>query len=133
MREIEYRGKRIDNGEWVHATLFQVGELQNPFIMLKNRLGESYEVDPTTVGEFTGLRDSKRTEECPEGQKIYEGDVLQSITTRHYVVKWNTRRVQFEATSSQCGYIPEHVWCRSEIVGTIYENLELLEGMNGND
>lgn len=77
MREIEYRGKRCDNGEWVHGMLFQISESLNPFIMLKNHFGTSYEVYPETVGEFTGLRDSERTKEHPEGQKIYEGDIIQ--------------------------------------------------------
>ena len=69
MREILFRGKRADNGEWVEGTLYQIGKEQNPFIMLVNRCAESHEVDPATVGQYTGLTDKN-------GTKIFEGDIV---------------------------------------------------------
>ena len=72
MREILYRGRRVDNGEWVKG--FYVGPMgctgvkhSKYFIYFAS--GPRIEVDPATVGQFTGLRDR-------EGTRIFEGDVL---------------------------------------------------------
>ena len=58
MREIKFRGKRIDNGEWVYGYY-----LINPFFSraeifsFDNERSYVYEVDPATVGQYTGLKD----------------------------------------------------------------------------
>ena len=72
MRDYEFRGKRIDNGEWVYGYYVE-NKLGNHFIYESERNGEFvwniYEVDPSTIGQFTGLVDKKKV-------KIYEGDVV---------------------------------------------------------
>lgn len=75
MREYKFRGRRVDNGEWVCGYL--VTYFNKPAIQdYSQSNGEIFLVDPETVGQYTSLRDSKRTKEYPNGQEIYEGDIL---------------------------------------------------------
>ena len=75
MLEILFKAKRLDNGEWVEGYLYRLGETLNPFIMCKNRNGESFEVDPSTVCQYTGLTDRN-------GKKVFEGDKI-TMTFSH--------------------------------------------------
>lgn len=68
MREIKFRAKRKDNGEWVYGSL----DIGNDNWTVRPLLGSRFIVDPKTVGQFTGLCDK-------EGKEIFEGDVLSEI------------------------------------------------------
>ena len=73
MREIKFKAKRLDNGEWCEGYFYE--ENGNTYI-IKNRQKESmlnrnvtHKVDPETVCQFTGLKD------C-EGKEVWEGDLI---------------------------------------------------------
>ena len=78
-REILFRGKRINNGEWVEGDLLTGGIDYLTAI----RVPESPQwkpvvaVDPTTVGQFTGL--------TANGKKIFEGDIVHLIRHVHSI------------------------------------------------
>ena len=69
MREILFKAKRCRDRKWIEGYLYRISDDTSPFIMLKNRYGEGYEVEPETVCQYTGLTDRN-------GVKIFEGDIV---------------------------------------------------------
>lgn len=75
-REILFKAKRLSDGAWVEGYLYRLHDSLNPFIMLRNRHGEAYEVDPSTVCQYINV--DTREECCTgfESHKIFTGDYL---------------------------------------------------------
>lgn len=146
MREILFRGKRKDNGEWVeggsifrlmnkigeHFFIPQFGEgliathddnIMN-IVALENMT--MYRVIPETVGQYTGLKDKN-------GKKIFEGDIISRKTTiekRIYRILFDEGafcylydRNTFPLTDYEFGLYCEDV----EVIGNIHDNPELLK------
>ena len=76
MREILFKAKRLSDGAWVEGYLYRLHDSLNPFIMRRNRHGEAYEVDPSTVCQYINV--DTREECCTgfESHKIFTGDML---------------------------------------------------------
>lgn len=130
MRAIGFRGKRIDNGEWVYGNLMQF-EDSATFIFVDERKGAStltyahfiinnmHAIDEKTLGQYTGLKDKY-------GKKIFEGDICWEEHNECYgVVKFEDAKFLYLWEN-----IAEDLWEVAdgiEICGNIHENLELLK------
>lgn len=72
MREILFRGKRIDNGEWITGGIFQqkADDVKDEVVYIidnsSNDVDWAHRVIPETVGQFTGVTDKKETESLRE-------------------------------------------------------------------
>ena len=130
MREILFRGKRIDNGEWVYGNLFVPDNPDKPVEILigTNSVRISYEVIPETVGQYTGLTDNN-------GKKIFEGDIVKSCEYDDvYFVKYfdNDNYSAFDCVPDvplcECNglsYLVNEEGCK--VIGNIHDNPELLK------
>ena len=125
-REILFRGKRIDNGEWVFGDLRHIfyGECYPHIVDNSNGLNNSVcglEVDPATVGQFTGLTDRN-------GVKIFEGDIVNYNCEPGYV-GFDKENAEFLIFFSKWTAGFDSIYCdrNAEVIGNIYDNPELLE------
>lgn len=128
MREILFRGKRGDNGEWVEGYYFaEMGS----FIKEKSSVvaTATYLVNCASVGQYTGLTDKT-------GKKIFEGDVINGYSPsgkRNFnngVVKWSELFVGWRVVDCCNGHnvLFGDSASEYEVVGNIYDNPELLDG-----
>ena len=127
MREILFRGKRIDNKEWIEGVAFPHDN--NKVTMLSQHPMDGSlvgkEVYLGTVGQYTGLTDKNDT-------KIFEGDIIQNVTEgKTAVVQWFSEHSAFMLwckSENQVYWLYENDFLNIEIIGNIHDNPELLKG-----
>lgn len=122
-REIKFRGKAKLDGKWWFGNLVPKDtrgrtQINNP------EHGGCFDIDPETVGQFTGLRDKS-------GKEIYEGDIVRTLVSRLNATKNKKYRnfvIRYDAPQFWNGY--DSILMRPmymEVIGNIYDNPELLK------
>lgn len=148
MREILFRGKRIDNGKWAYGYYFYDSFYSKAYITAgrycmtprerkpNQRLINAFEVDQKTIGQYTGLTDKN-------GIKIFEGDIIRvksfdwdyEYTTKVYCYSHTLCVDIYRAYNQTYDYtsigFANYIWdeenCVVEVIGNIYDNPELLK------
>lgn len=131
MREIIFRGKRLDNGEWVFGMLGQYHDgikatiIDNHFGIFENT-AELVCVAPETVGQYTGLKGK-------HGKKIFEGDIL-LLDDMKGIVNYGTGCFCVKLPSPNYLYLNNpaidmvlNEYPGLEIIGNIHDNPELFK------
>ena len=127
MREILFRGKQVDNGEWVEGDFCHPCNIVFEAMGYDEVLGQKdvpvindYAVIPETVGQYTGLTDKN-------GTKIFEWDIVKhSIGT--FVVKYLDG--MFCCSCIEAEYLTNLGSLSNDcvVIGNIHDNPELLKG-----
>lgn len=134
MREILFKAKRLDNGEWVEGSLISTEDNSGFILRSKTKAfipkgtntfcsTECYEIDQTTLCQYTGLTDKN-------GKKIWENDIVRNEEGDIGVVQWFEEHAAFmiwNKTKNCVCYLAENDFLKIEIVGNEFDNPELLE------
>lgn len=130
MRKILFRGKRVNNGEWVVGDLFNTTKIvitttSNKGIYTENGSDifkyEYIEVHPDTIGQFIGLTDKN-------GKEIFDGDIFTDSLGNKAIVEWderNARYLGFSIENRAIMYIGREP--KVTVIGNIHDNTELLK------
>lgn len=150
MREILFRGKKLDNGEWVEGAYFKHDTVKTclssddpkpKYLILQDGFCDwgfeppihGVAVDPATVGQYTGL--------TANGKKIFEGDIGRYRQTdgakRNGAPILCTGKVVYNAETASyavdsrddagCKYFDYFPIKDFEVIGNIHDNPELME------
>lgn len=145
-REILFKAKRIDNGEWVRGFYYESHISGDYILQCKTKVNTRdgfivgdvvvpIEIDYATLCQYTGLTDKN-------GVKIYENDIVDGHAKRGAAfntceVLWNEGRARFDVRAMGCSFPMTTDKCAGcismsgldyEVIGNIFDNPEFLEG-----
>ena len=127
MREILFRAKRKDNGEWVYGDLLKnidcikIREREKDI----TRIAKSYEVIPETVGQYTGLKDKN-------GKMIFEGDIVTGLFNYNKItgyIKYGSDCTFYIERNGLYGILLNNAEDWLEVIGNIHDNKELFKDL----
>lgn len=133
MREIKFRGKRIDNGEWIYGDLIHHNSIASKTSIVTESVKDYRDcfVVDYTVGQFTGLHDK-------DGKEIYEGDIVLIPKYGNCLVMWSGYGWGFHTVEQEVypdgsmQYRPigdyRFIFGQAVLVGNIHDNPELMKG-----
>ena len=132
MREILFKAKRLDNGEWVEGYYRADKDLDIHYICGWNYYASENglerepfeeEINPDTLCQYTGLTDKN-------GKRIWENDIVRNEKGDIGVVQWFEEHAAFmiwNKTKHYVCYLAENDFSKIEIAGNEFDNPELLE------
>ena len=129
IREVIFRGKRMDNGEWIEGSLLGIDWCDKPStysIAPNTPVSVFYSVIPETVGQYTGLTDKN-------GVRIFEGDIVSLVKHDSLIYKVVYVPCRYELVNSKgvnCFVLDIYKSENIEVIGNIHDNPELLGGEN---
>lgn len=124
MKEVEFRAKNLKSGEWEYGYYLEMKYNDERHSYIKKFDGPSKEVDPKTLGQYTGYIDL-------QNQKIYEGDIVR-VTNEDTYESWNSEvRRRGVIDVSGCDYDYTLIeWADddlvTQVIGNKYDNPELI-------
>lgn len=111
MREILFRGKRADNGEWVYGDLtHSVYKIGDTCVGKYGCEIGMHQVDPSTVGQYTGLTDKN-------GKRIFEGDVVEYREYGNLAVVWDDGAFQLMREDTFYDMLDRYTTVFSVVIG----------------
>ena len=126
IREVIFRGKRADNGEWIEGSLLGIDWCDKPStysIAPNTPVSVFYSVIPETVGQYTGLTDKN-------GVRIFEGDIVSLVKHDSLIYKVVYVPCRYELVNSKgvnCFVLDIYKSENIEVIGNIHDNPELLQ------
>lgn len=147
-RDILFRGKRINNGQWIYGSLISDDVIVGSIVGFEEDFPITdfwHIVVPETVGQFTGLYDSTKREEATEYQKdgytketwkpipIFDGDIVRHKFKRIWATQQHISRVVW-SDKFMCYYLFDGMSyhrmrddIQYHVIGNIFDNKELLD------
>ena len=143
MREILFRAKRIDNGEWVEGyyiyhikrTICPIGDSVKPedeqHVIMQDGFSDwnmprntvVFDIDPETVCQYTGLKDKN-------GKRIWENDIVSGYFNHKKItgfIKYGSNAVYYIEIEGSYGIHLDNSEDWLEVIGNIFDNPELLK------